>query len=226
MWLAFLHPGVVGAGPQDTLALDLIQAPECINGLLRSAGTRLQHLQLVCGKPGEEWDGFWAAVAACTQLASLQLVFLVDMGQDIDQQVAKSRACPHRVLAALTLPTCSSLVVYFAGSQWQSPTFCGQHQATQWEAAPLQIRAFLGEALTMAGQLCLPKLAHVALYMEESGIEEDVAFHVGVPLAPEQGAQGVCNALGRLVAAGVLPALAQACLCQFSSLMGDACVCW
>lgn len=63
--------------------------------------------------------------------------------------------------------------------------------------------------------LCLPKLASVALYLDTSLAEmenEEPAFHVGVPLAPEQGAQGVCNALGRLEAAGVLPALRQACL--------------
>ena len=62
----------------------------------------------------------------------------------------------------------------------------------------------------LAVPLCLPKLATIALYLEPDHPDQQPAFHVGVSLAPEQGAQGVCNALGRLVAADVLPALAQA----------------
>lgn len=58
--------------------------------------------------------------------------------------------------------------------------------------------------------LCLPRLASISLVLDMTEDYNQEVFHVGGPLAPEQGAQGVCNALGRLVAAGVLPALRQA----------------
>ena len=45
-----------------------------------------------------------------------------------------------------------------------------------------------------------------------------VAINVGNPQAQEQGAQHVCDALGKLVAAGVMPVLEKACRSQSSSL--------
>lgn len=81
-----------------------------------------------------------------------------------------------------------------------------------------QIRGFFEAALGEA-RLCLARLTNTALYMytEWLGPPEDPLdlqappiehFVWGTPLG--QGAQGVCNAVGGLVAAGVLPALKQA----------------
>ena len=75
---------------------------------------------------------------------------------------------------------------------------------------PAQVCHFLEGALWARPPICFAKLTSVALYLEEFDIDEQPAFHVGIPLAPQQGAQGVCNALGRLVTAGVMPALVQA----------------
>ena len=72
-----------------------------------------------------------------------------------------------------------------------------------------QICRFLRAALT-AGALCLPALAATAVYLEVGDNDEALELHMGTPLPPEQGVQGVCNALGELVAAGVLPTLAKA----------------
>ncbi len=56
------------------------------------------------------------------------------------------------------------------------------------------------EAALEAEQLVLPKLANIVLYLDlECGVEDS-----------EQSAQGVCVALGKLKAAGILPALSQA----------------
>ena len=57
-----------------------------------------------------------------------------------------------------------------------------------------------------APPLCFAKLTGIALLLESFYAFERPAFHVGVPLPPEQ---GVCSVLGRLVTAGVLPALAR-----------------
>ena len=112
---------------------------------------------------------------------------------------------------------------------------------------PAQVRSFL-KAARSAGPLRLPKLANIAVYLG-GRCDDQPAFHLGDGLPPKQGAQGVCNALGRLVATGILPALAQArvavestfaiqCLCvvsenvaaaarhpcmQLSHLVGSAC---
>ena len=61
--------------------------------------------------------------------------------------------------------------------------------------------------------LCLPKLATLAIYMDprNSGMLPQ-AYHVGGSLVRELTAQGVCNLLGRLVIAGILPTLAQVCV--------------
>ena len=87
---------------------------------------------------------------------------------------------------------------------------------------------FLEAALLGGQRLCLPKLASIALYLDivEGPYTEHPEFHVGVPLAPEQGAQGVCNALGRLVAAGVLPGLRQACPFPHATHPTVACNFW
>lgn len=115
---------------------------------------------------------------------------------------------------------------------------------------PAQVCSFLKAAMS-AGPLRLPKLANIAVYLG-GRCDDQPAFHLGDGLAPKQGAQGVqgvCNVLGRLVATGILPALAQArvavestfaiqCLCvvsenvaaaarhscmQLSHLVGSAC---
>ena len=78
------------------------------------------------------------------------------------------------------------------------------------ESAPVQICRFL-EAALVAGHLCLPKLASIAVYIDNLGEDELPELRVDDPTAPEDGAQGVCNMLGNLVTAGVLPALTQAC---------------
>ena len=72
----------------------------------------------------------------------------------------------------------------------------------------MQIIGFV-EAAHRTGPLRLARLAKVALFRGK-GSKDGPGFSVGVPFEPEQGMQGVCNALGKLVAADVLPALAQA----------------
>lgn len=65
-----------------------------------------------------------------------------------------------------------------------------------WVGQLAQVSRFFEEALdTMP---CLPMLADMALYLEWD-------------YSIERSAQAVCAALGKLVAAGVLPALRQAC---------------
>jgi hypothetical protein len=76
------------------LAMDTIHAPNLAMGLMESAGSRLQHLQLVLAEseflaaPGQMLEGFWRAVRGCTELAALQLVFMAASGQAHDQEVA------------------------------------------------------------------------------------------------------------------------------------------
>ena len=72
------------------------------------------------------------------------------------------------------------------------------------------------EAALGWGQLCLPRLTDIAMYLDEDSIAGRAALHVGDPLAPGQDAQGVCNALGNVVAAGILPVLWKA---RFSPLL-------
>lgn len=76
-----------------------------------------------------------------------------------------------------------------------------------------QVCGFL-EAALRAGPLCLPSLEHIGLYLDERDIEpfqyRQPHFHVDDPPAPEWGAQGACNALGKLVALGALPELREA----------------
>ena len=68
------------------LALDTY-APICTRGLLDTAGTRLQHLQLVvdesvpAGQPDQAGESFWRAVRACTGLVALQLVLVLEAPQ-------------------------------------------------------------------------------------------------------------------------------------------------
>ena len=75
---------------------------------------------------------------------------------------------------------------------------------------PAQICSLLEVGLREAP---LARLTSVALYMElgcEYGPEyTNPHFVFGHPYAPKEDAQSVCDALGRLVVAGVLPALAQ-----------------
>ena len=74
----------------EVLALHMIRSPDLATGPLESAGARLQHLQLVIAEDwagGGLWAGFWRAAKACTHLADLQLVFLPESAQAVDQQV-------------------------------------------------------------------------------------------------------------------------------------------
>ena len=70
----------------QVLAMDLTRTPNLAEGLLASAGARLQHLQVVIEGPGYQmwppsdpkldqlWEGgFWSAVKAFPDLAALQL---------------------------------------------------------------------------------------------------------------------------------------------------------
>ena len=78
--------------------MDTIHAPNLAMGLMESAGSRLQHLQLVLAEseflaaPGQMLEGFWRAVRGCTGLAALQLIFM-SSGQAPDQEVA-----PHKIV--------------------------------------------------------------------------------------------------------------------------------
>jgi hypothetical protein len=72
----------------------------------------------------------------------------------------------------------------------------------------MQLRSFCMGALEGA-PLSLPSLSRVSLELDPAADDRHAAFCFGIPLAPEMGAEGVCSALGALVAAGVLPALQQ-----------------
>ena len=68
-----------------------------------------------------------------------------------------------------------------------------------WVTRSAQAWDFFQAALDTP-QLCLPKLAHIALYLDwDDGVRQ-----------LEDSAQDVSDALGKLVAAGILPALTQA----------------
>ncbi len=70
--------------------MELNCAPELVEGLVESAAATLQHLQLVVGNNGvarELSEGFWKSVRACSELAALQLVFIPEFEQAMDQQV-------------------------------------------------------------------------------------------------------------------------------------------
>jgi hypothetical protein len=74
----------------------------------------------------------------------------------------------------------------------------------RWRA---QVFSFLVRAVK-AGQLCLPKLANVVLYLDlYFGSEGEPGSTYGFGPEPEEHA---CYALGELVEAGVLPTLRQA----------------
>ena len=95
-WLSGNQHGVCGcrAPALKVLAMDMIHAPNLVMGLMESAGSRLQHLQLVLAEsdvlaaPGQLLEGFWRAVRGCTELAALQLVFMAS-GQAPDQEVVQ-----------------------------------------------------------------------------------------------------------------------------------------
>jgi hypothetical protein len=71
-----------------------------------------------------------------------------------------------------------------------------------------QLRSFCMGALEGA-PLSLPSLRLIALELDPAADERHAAFCFGIPLVSEMGAEGVCSAIGALVAAGVLPALQQ-----------------
>ena len=73
-----------------------------------------------------------------------------------------------------------------------------------------------------AGPLCLPKLAKLALYLKRTDENSpDMPRFTVDPAsrALDHSAQSVCDALGTLVTAGVLPALAQARLSILKGVM-------
>lgn len=215
---AFCHRGCMAssivwwcrAPALKVLAMDMMDGPNLGMGLLESAGSMLQHLQLVVVQTQSDLsaphsqlsEGFWRAIKACTELFALQLVFAADV-HDADWQVAS-----HRKMSLLLM-----LAKHVGHLIWRC-TYVSKKRCAQ-------ICHFLEGALLGGHHPCLPKLASIALYLEsiEAPDSEQPAFHVGVPLAPEQGAQSVCNTLGRLVAAGVLPALRQACLCPMRPIL-------
>ena len=100
---------------------------------------------------------------------------------------------------------------------------CDTPYDAAWACCPAQVCRLLKMAMR-AGPLCLPRLAKIALFLkgEDEDVEEDEdedeqtsppVFTAGpAPVPPDHSGPGVCNALGSLVTAGVLPALAQACL--------------
>ena len=202
----------------QVLALDLPRAPILAIGLVGSTGARLQHLQLVMaemadfGLPGQLWVCLWRAVQGCTELASLQLVFPPDYELAFDEQVAPKKDTDY--FNSFSTSRGADPAQYFCNCSWQTFMCC----ITLWKAhgvsGPAQVIGYL-QAAQRAGPLCLARLANVALYLgyTNDGDEEDPpGFRLGAAVAPEQGAQRVCNALGKLVAADVLPALAQAVL--------------
>jgi hypothetical protein len=63
------------------------------------------------------------------------------------------------------------------------------------------------EAAQHVPNLQLPGLTRLGILLQ--GYDPPYIHH-GTPLAPEQGATGVCNQVGALVSGGVLPALRQA----------------
>lgn len=175
--------------------MDLTGAPNLAEELLASAGPRLQHLQLVTSKSGPDmlWDGFWSAVRGFPDLAALQLVFLPDAESLLDEQVWERYP--------------SVTYMSFASCCWQP------HAAplAKWVSGHVQVFSFLEAGLR---EVPLPMLRSVGLYMERGDAHEvhdpDPYFVLGPPGLPNGCAQSVCDALGRLVVAGVLPALAQA----------------
>ena len=82
----------------------------------------------------------------------------------------------------------------------------------KWVSGHVQIFSFLEAGIWKAR---LPMLKSVGLCMERGDAHEDQDdpdpyFVLGPPGLMNGSAQSVCNVLGRLVVAGVLPALAQA----------------
>lgn len=75
--------------------------------------------------------------------------------------------------------------------------------------------------------LCLPRLAQVALYLDEPNYYDNTVGHFvadPAPEAPDQSGPGVCNAIGRLVTAGVMPALGQARLSRHTNIPMNPCL--
>ena len=79
--------------------MDLTCFPNLAEGLLASAGARLQHLQLVLAddsrhlEPVQLWTGFWRAVKAFPDLATLQLVLRPNC---FDGPIAGEKVVPNQ----------------------------------------------------------------------------------------------------------------------------------
>lgn len=65
------------------------------------------------------------------------------------------------------------------------------------------------EVPSLDHNVCLPSLETLELYSYASGEGGGSPFELGSPLADQQGARGLCNCIGALVAKGTFPSLKQ-----------------
>lgn len=203
------------------LALNLTRAPGLMYGLVESAGASLQHLQLVMADhdlPGQGYGSFWRAIKACTELVALQLIFAPGADAGVDREVTV-----RKILKSYNNMPQRVFPCYSARCQSMDPDLlrecCVEARQLEWRA---QVCFFL-VAADRAGH-CLPKLASMALY-SEPGAGGDEFFNVRTPPPTSSpGAQGVCDALGRLVTAGILPALTQARIAPPMDLQLTLCI--
>lgn len=203
--------------------MELTYAPKLLEGLLASVGARLQHLQLVVaadGPAGLLWDEFWRSLKACTGVAVLQLVLMLDSEQSIDRQV---RSHAHQRPSSCHAQRVSLVLWQLCLLPNARPAINTGHKRC---IGPILLRTGLPLPRgSPEGWASMPAQdeAHRPLSGHTDHEDENPEWHVGVPLAPQEGAQGVCNALGKLVAAGVMPALAQAASLSILDNTGVTC---